>query len=516
MGLDKFVDWVVVLWGVPSLVAAGVFYLLYRTLKTAGKHQGDKDWLAQKAKRMHRPYKATLEAVLQWLERVLKPETVEDNPLPEKGWMDRFEWRIQPRAVDNATAEEIAKNPWSWPVLNAALTVAIIYPILVAGVQWAVTGSEIRFGGFLLFPEGVNWAVRMPTLAGVSIFLAVRFLSVSELAFVSSKLMTQMLDNVAILAFVGSLAFAFAVLVLGAVEFSGAVALLGSITVAAIISGIAAIALASTGALAGAFSAAFTTLATAVSTVLAVLVGAAATLWVAAGITQGIGARRLSFYLLASFLTGSFIAIGSTDAQALLWAIALVLLPSINAFFDWLSYGWTIFLLRWGRSHKKVWPFLAGLADIAVAAVIFALLATTLVIVFAQINLLRGEVLVDVQAILDDPGAHVWVVAMVASTLLPTLVHLGLAALSVITWVPLPFWGGLVARLDPEQSAVLSNLSAAALALSLMVLYTLPIVAIGGVLWLLWQHSGWVLDGYLWWLQLVLDWMGSPPSVVSA
>ncbi len=504
MGLDKFVDWVVVLWGVPSLVAAGVFYLLYRTLKTAGSHQGDKDWLAQKAKRMHRPYKATLEAVLQWLERVLKPETVEDNPEPSTGFSNRLMWHLTPRSLDDEQVHALRNRPWSWPVITTAIKLSVIYTVLFSGIQWAATGSQLTLGTSEFFPSpdeinGIRFGVEevVPSII-VGLYatsLAFRFfINISTSSYISkgwtvSAIATFILTGA--FALENRFAFLFA-LGFGTLFASG-------FTFAFML----------TIALAYAFPPIFP---------IGMIAGFYLSALAVRNVRLDYGAQSY-FGLLLIICVAIFpasVKLPAAHGTIFTWLFGLVLLPSINAIFDWLSYGWTIFLLQWGRQKKGIAPFLAGLADIAVAAVIFALLATTLVIVFAQINLLRGEVLVDVQAILDDPGSHVWVVAMVASTLLPTLVHLGLAALSVITWVPLPFWGGLVARLDPEQSAVLSNLSAAALALSLMVLYALPIVAIGGVLWLLWQHSGWVLDGYLWWLQLVLDWMGSPPTVVSA
>ena len=153
---------------------------------------------------------------------------------------------------------------------------------------------------------------------------------------------------------------------------------------------------------------------------------------------------------------------------------------------------------------------MAGIADMAIAMVIFAALAATLVAVFARINLWRGAVVIDVRAILDAPGDYAWVVIMVASTLLPTLVHLGLAAFSVITWVPVPLWRGLVRRIDPDESAVLTHWSAAGFAAMAGVLYLLPIGLIIAALYGLWQISAPLLEHYLALLHLLLDWMGEP------
>ncbi|WP_133840797.1 hypothetical protein [Pelagimonas phthalicica] len=190
--------------------------------------------------------------------------------------------------------------------------------------------------------------------------------------------------------------------------------------------------------------------------------------------------------------------------------LTLGLLPCLNAFFDWLSYGMTIFLLQKGQAKRGVWPFLCGVADVVAAGVIFAALAASLVAILAQINLWRGDILVDVRAILDQPGEHLWVIAMIASTLVPTLVHLGLALFSLITWVPVPFWQGGVDRLLDQEDTMGGWWAAARLSGALVGVYGGFLLLGGAVLWALWQLGAVIVSGYVGWLHVLLDWIGSP------
>ncbi|CUH76642.1 hypothetical protein SAMN04488093_102574 [Tropicibacter naphthalenivorans] len=475
--------------GLPVALMAAVWFLAYSSLKEAGGHDGDRARMMTLATRLHRPYKATLEAVLRWLERILMPDTVTNTPMPDKGWFDRLIWRMEPLAQDEAAALALRDKPWSWPVLNFALRVALAYPIVISGHQWMLSGSATGLGGFELFPEGVGWLWRVALIGLIDIgFLAGILASAFPDGAWKSRLKGLQVGAL-VLALAFSVVSAVALILAGALVF----AVGGPLALALLLAGPLVLAVAGPLAFAGALA------------VAGAVAGA-----VALGVRKGHGTVSYLLYLSWIFGVGLVAAYFGRDTGPLMWSIALVLLPSINALFDWLSYGFTIWLLQMGRRKRGVWPFLAGIADIAMAALIFAALATALVVTFQQINIWRGEVLIDVREILDDPGAHLWVVAMVASTLLPTMVHLGLAAFSVITWVPVGVWQGLVARLNSDRSAVLTHLSAASLATILTGLYALPVVGFGAVAVLLWRHSAWVLDGYLWWLREVLMWMGGP------
>lgn len=109
------------------------------------------------------------------------------------------------------------------------------------------------------------------------------------------------------------------------------------------------------------------------------------------------------------------------------------------------------------------------------------------------VDLWREVPLVGVGALLaglrDDPGGTWWVVAMVASTLLPTFLHLCLAFVSAVTWFRAGLWNALLARFDPAQGVevpLVAKLGFAALFIAYLVI---PVVLIAGAGWAVWAHG---------------------------
>ncbi|MBL3567643.1 hypothetical protein JMM59_21955, partial [Rhodovulum sulfidophilum] len=98
-------------------------------------------------------YTATVSRVLDGMSRILTPESAEENPPPSKGILAKMDWRTTPRAVDLADAGRLQRNPWSWPVLDLALKLAVMYPLLLAFVQWGVTSRTTGIGSLPLFLE---------------------------------------------------------------------------------------------------------------------------------------------------------------------------------------------------------------------------------------------------------------------------------------------------------------------------------------------------------------------------
>lgn len=218
----------------------------------------------------------------------------------------------------------------------------------------------------------------------------------------------------------------------------------------------------------------------------------------------------MCYFLGVLAFGGGYAAQSAITYNNLVFLLTLIILPIINGIFDWLSYGFTMFLLVKGKDKKKLWPFVFGFLDVLAAFVLFAALATTFVVLFAQINLWRGWQVIDVRGILDHPDQHIWVIVMIASTLLPTLLHLLLALWSMITWMPSHYWRGLVDGLTPAGSHVVPLTSAGVLSACLMFFYLAPVAGAIGVSWGLWQVSGGLLTRYVTWLHMVLDWMGQP------
>jgi hypothetical protein len=175
-------------------------------------------------------------------------------------------------------------------------------------------------------------------------------------------------------------------------------------------------------------------------------------------------------------------------------------LPVFNAIFDWLSYGTTIWLVVQGRARGGLWPLWLALVDIAAAAAIMLGLAVTLTLLFALINALRPDDLVDIETLLtglrDDPAGHYWIIAMVASTLLPTFLHLCLGFVSVVTWVRAEMWLALVGRLDAQEAPMMPLFSSAAVTVILVLYVTVPIGLIMAAGYAIWTYGGHVRVAY--------------------
>ncbi|QHQ34118.1 hypothetical protein [Algicella marina] len=181
----------------------------------------------------------------------------------------------------------------------------------------------------------------------------------------------------------------------------------------------------------------------------------------------------------------------------------LGVLPILNGLFDTLSYAATLALTQ--RGLRAGWgAVLYGLADFAVAALLFLALGATLVVVIAGMNVLSGVVLLDlVQVIggLTDWRQYWWLYAMVFSTLLPTCVHFLIAALSLSAIVSqdkrLVIWGW-IGRREADNLAAIGG--ALALGLLWFLAVALPVAAIGLLIWFGFGWLEWAAEGYLHWL----------------
>lgn len=126
------------------------------------------------------------------------------------------------------------------------------------------------------------------------------------------------------------------------------------------------------------------------------------------------------------------------DAKSVL--LFLAVLPPVNALFDYLSYGITLTLIRWGLQNRgRGFPFLLALLDLIAAAVMFTLLGMALVAVISLMNRATGGTMYPLGDLFEGIKAgerqYLWLYAIVFSTFFPTLIHFGLASLSLQSWV---------------------------------------------------------------------------------
>ncbi|RDC71769.1 hypothetical protein DLJ49_12980 [Rhodovulum sp. 12E13] len=167
----------------------------------------------------------------------------------------------------------------------------------------------------------------------------------------------------------------------------------------------------------------------------------------------------------------------------------LGVLPLLNALFDTLSYAVTLTFLRRGLRARL--PLLWGVADLAVACVLFLALGATLVAVMHWLNLLAGTPLLDLGALFAGvymaPWDYVWLYLMLFSTILPTALHFAVSLLGVQgLWPrglrrPVADWIG-----EADRSA----LRAVRAALALAFVWWVPLVVLGAGIWGLWAVGG--------------------------
>jgi hypothetical protein len=167
----------------------------------------------------------------------------------------------------------------------------------------------------------------------------------------------------------------------------------------------------------------------------------------------------------------------------------LAVLPLLNAIFDTVSYAVTLTLLRRGLRSRL--PLLWGLLDLVIACVLFLALGSTLVVVLHGLNTLAGVPLVDLPALFagihERPGDYVWLYLMLFSTILPTALHGALSLLGVQGLWPRAWRRPVAAWVEAAPSSPLAYLRAG---LALGVVWTMPLLLLGGILWALWAIGG--------------------------
>jgi hypothetical protein len=124
----------------------------------------------------------------------------------------------------------------------------------------------------------------------------------------------------------------------------------------------------------------------------------------------------------------------------------LGLLTLVNALFDWVSLGLTRVLVRRGLERGGWWPYYLALVDAGLAAVIIAALALTMVVgvqVFEALAMHGGgapvlplEPLFRGIAAQPESPEYWWLYALLLSTVIPSLVNLGVGGTSLVRGLP--------------------------------------------------------------------------------
>ena len=363
-------------------------------------------------------YVRTLRRFLGVLDRFFEGKPYKAEPKPQENWEKRFErfWQlVYFRPADYRRANEIRVpgwQPFAWSAAtyDKCLLLAVAYPVLLALISWFAVGDAGEMGRAIgLEPSDNIWA-RLFFLGGLVPFIFIfglflridsnwqwLFLAVAlAIAFGFPSLFDTIYPDES------RRAVAFAVAVAGAVAGAGAVAF-------------------------------------AVAVVVAVVVA--------------VRMNRLGGFLIAVsilyFVAVFSIAYGAAGPDisrarfGLL--IGLVLLPLVNAPFDWASIGLTRWLLRKNLATQS-----ARLRLLYSAVDFFGAMALLVVLSVAAIIAIEGfnaagraggmtAPMVDLPTILGDiradpyAGKHFWIYFALFSTLIPTVLHLAVYLASVLT-----------------------------------------------------------------------------------
>ncbi len=436
-------------------------------------------------------------ALINWmsviLARLISPALETDTPKPPSG-QGRFVWYMTPRAQDNETATTLLKNPWSWPILNLALKLAVIYPLLFMLLQWGWTGDETGLAGApLIEAEGRIWP-RTVLISLIVMLLLYRIVASARQHGVF-KMPADGLFWVVVgvaVAFAAPSAFAVPVAFAGAGIFAVPVVVVFATAVAVPI--------------AGAFAFAFAALVVGALTCAVAFAGAALT-----GYLVNQGRATLGYGLLiisALFATSATLVLADLPDNFRLLFFALSALPLINAVFDYLSYGLTLALINTGQKddNNHLIPLL-WLIDIIVALLILITLGTTLGLYVTLINALAGVPHFDVAAIIaglhnpDTRGEFTWLYLSMLTTLVPTLVHTVLMLLSGFTWLPQRLKKWIAHLIQSGETDDLGTLVGTALAASI------GTACIGAIIAALYWISHWLRVDFehfgLWLLRVV-------------
>ena len=384
-----------------------------------------------------------------------------DNPSDRAYWRDLLRHdrpaeryrSVMRRGLDwldsRLSAHEAPQGPaqraWSFGLLNATMALALAYPIVAITIQW-LWGSAIDFGGQEVIAVSPSQA---------RIFTAVWLGSSLFFYLFAGASKSRWRWTLVILA--------TGILLLGLI-FADGFAVPGNIAVASV--GAGTVAVAFTGPVAGAVAGVG-----AVAFVAPVLVAATSAGTVAGAEERSSRpmARRLLFCgVLVALL---IVAIKMPDDfgagqrnQAVFFMLTMGVLPLVNAVFDFASVGLTRYLLRLGLEQKRAaWrAVLDGLGGIA----IFFALGCTLIAFVTFVVPADGVPLVELKQLFADmrraPGDYIWLMVTLFSTLIPTLLHLSVAVLTLGLQYPAPlrnFVAGLLERGEQSgQAALLSGI----------------------------------------------------------
>ena len=354
-------------------------------------------------------------------EKSLQNHHLKFKRLSSRKYRSRYTARL--RWSLGALSRFFGPHAFSAKSYEVCLTWAFIYPIILGFLFFLITNQDISgFGVFPPIEEGRFWKAPLIAIVMVGIIYSIYKAATEE----------DRLKSLVWLAFAGASFFAFTGA--GAFVSAGAVASVGAFAVVGT----------GAGAISVAFAGTFAFVVAAAGTVTGIVASIIAGIFV---VVILIIYRRFSekghfflFYILyflfvagfiCLFLEQSWLVINLDSFGILLF---LVILPMINSVFDWASLGLTRYLLKKSLKSFELKKALYYLVDFFLALFSLLFLIGTLFFVIKAMTADRSIYDLDAflkrlqsqslwQAFLSPDG---WVVIMIFSTFVPSLVH-GLA-----------------------------------------------------------------------------------------
>lgn len=388
-------------WLIWSIVLTGVPFVLYNVALWGLKEDAGTRfarWVAHGGP--YRPYR-------DWLQR----------------WLDRFDhWLCPPEYLDGASPHHeqppSAARAWNWHAYDRHLLWSVAYPIGLAIVLWIALGTPIQIGPLEVIPKAESGWQRAALALSLSLLvfnlpLARVILEKLVLPFITRTLGRAAPRELVILLVRGGL-------ILGAV--AGAFAVAGAVAVAFTVEKSVSKRLDSSR----------WPRPSRVYLILTLIM-----------VLQVVFAAHL---LPVAGSIAEFDFSETARKQIAVLILFLGLFPLINALFDFASPGLTRYCLRQSIQHKPIFglpaslrPIVFNICDLFGAVVLLAGLVICLLCGMHVLNAVSGAPLMpvaDLMANLRDsrPDAPPmgWAYAMVLSTLLPTLAHLGLGAMGLV------------------------------------------------------------------------------------
>lgn len=449
-------------------------------------------------------YYTIVSSMLSWLDSCFSPDA-NNQGLPLTHW----------------------QRAWSWRAYDLTLLLAVAYPVLSLTVIWAITNESGQLGDLVVLAGGAAAWKRIAVLLGLLGILIfsrgsrvarrrgserVRYLSLA--LAVGTALLTSL-----VIATTGPTGY----LISAAVVFALAVALFAAALRALIlmIFGPAFRPIAGLGIIGiTIFSYAATTTLYFDGTSRSVLnwqflalTGFLLFSFVLFEIGCYVGRHALAYCFFTSIIYAFLVwSVGSTSnisSAAKSTVIFLGFFPLLNAVFDFISIGLTRWCLRRGLQKPGAGILLWSSIDALTALLLFALLGMATIFFLFNVGSDSGEPIIAFPAVFSsirsDPNAYWWLYVSFFSTLIPTVIHLGVASWSFVTFAPngIQDWiRTLIQRSDTDGLARASAIFSLASLVTFSV--ALPILSIYFFIVAIWHWYPNLGFAYLWLFEMFL------------